>query len=350
MPHLLVTGGAGFIGGHTAARLLSRGWRVTIYDNFSRVGAEFKVDWLRGQASGDQLQVIKADVRDYDTLAPAVAGADAILHAAGQTAVTTSVSSPRKDFEDNALGTFNVLEAARASLSANHNPIIIYTSTNKVYGGMEEVGVVLRDDHYTYADLLQGVPESQPLDFHSPYGCSKGTGDQYMRDYARIYGMRTVVFRQSCIYGTWQFGTEDQGWLAHFVIAALLDHPLTIYGDGKQVRDVLFISDLVDAYEAVIERPELAAGQIFNIGGGVENAISLLDLIGMLEQLRGRPMEVSYDGWRPGDQRVYISDVSKMQRTFGWSPQIDVQTGVQRLYDWAQSSKDMLVTVRSAIK
>jgi CDP-paratose 2-epimerase len=347
MPHLLVTGGAGFIGGHTAARFLARGWRVTIYDNFSRVGSEFKVAWLRSPASGDQLTVIRADVRDYDALVPAAAGADAILHAAGQTAVTTSVTSPRKDFEDNALGTFNVLEAARAS---DHNPVIIYTSTNKVYGGMEQVGVVLKDDHYTYAQLPQGVSETQPLDFHSPYGCSKGTGDQYMRDYARIYGMRTVVFRQSCIYGTWQFGTEDQGWLAHFVIAALLDHPLTIYGDGKQVRDVLFISDLLDAYEAVIDRPEAAAGQIFNIGGGAENAISLLDLIGMLDQLRGRPMEVRYDDWRPGDQRVYVSDVSKARTTLGWSPQIDVQTGVQRLYDWAQASRDMLVTVRSAVR
>jgi CDP-paratose 2-epimerase len=349
MPHLLVTGGAGFIGSHTARRFLERGWRVTIYDNLSRVGSEYALDWLRSQPASVNLSFIEADVRDYDRLAPVVAQADAILHAAGQTAVTTSVIKPRFDFEANALGTFNVVEAARESLRPDHNPVIIYTSTNKVYGGMEETGVILKKDHYGYTDLPQGVSESQPLDFHSPYGCSKGTGDQYMRDYARIYGLRTVVFRQSCIYGVWQFGTEDQGWLAHFTIAALLDLPLTIYGDGKQVRDVLYIDDLVDAYEAVIARADEVAGQIFNIGGGVQRAISLLDLIEMLEAMRGRPMQIAYDQWRPGDQRVYISDIRKASSLLGWQPRVDVQDGVRRLYEWAQEHRKLLLSVRERV-
>lgn len=347
MPHLLVTGGAGFIGSHTARRYLDRGWQVTIYDNMSRAGADRKLDWLRSHPAGANLSVIEADIRAYESLAPHVARADAVLHAAGQTAVTTSVDDPRHDFDINALGTFNVLEAARESQTPAHNPILIYTSTNKVYGGMEDVRIELRDDHYRYADHPGGMDESQPLDFHSPYGCSKGTGDQYFRDYARIYGLRTVVFRQSCIYGVWQFGTEDQGWLAHFTIAGVLDMPLTIYGDGKQVRDVLYIADLVDAFEAAISRGDQIAGSIFNIGGGPERAISLLDLIAMLEDFRGRPMQVAYDDWRPGDQRVYVSDVSRARQVLGWSPQVGVSDGVRRLFDWAHEHKSLLLDVRS---
>lgn len=347
MPHLLITGGAGFIGSHAARRSLDRGWQVVVYDNMKRVGAEHSLDWLRSHPASENLSIVEADVRDYETLAPQVARADAVLHAAGQTAVTTSVDNPREDFESNALGTFNVLEAARESQSDDHNPVILYTSTNKVYGGMEEVGITLKDDHYAYVDFPQGISEAQPLDFHSPYGCSKGTGDQYIRDYARIYSLRTVVFRQSCIYGVWQFGTEDQGWLAHFTIAAVLDMPLTIYGDGKQVRDVLYIDDLVDLFEAAISQGDRAAGQVFNIGGGPERVISLLDLIAMLETLRGRPMTVSYDEWRPGDQRVYVSDVGKAGAVLGWSPRVGVQTGVTRLYDWARESKGLLAEIRS---
>ncbi|GAB4473942.1 MAG: GDP-mannose 4,6-dehydratase [Anaerolineae bacterium] len=349
MPHLLVTGGAGFIGSHTVRRYLDKGWQVTVYDNMSRPGAEHSLDWLRSHPASDRLSIIEGDVREYDRLAPYAAAADAILHAAGQTAVTTSVRSPRADFEANALGTFNVLEAARAALAAGRTPAVIYTSTNKVYGGMEDVGVVLKDDHYAYADLPDGAPETQPLDFHSPYGCSKGTGDQYVRDYARIYGMDTVVFRQSCIYGTWQFGTEDQGWLAHFTIAAVLDLPLTIYGDGKQVRDVLYIDDLVNAFEAVFANPARVSGQIFNIGGGPTRAISLLDLIAMLEKLRGAPMRVSYSDWRPGDQRVFISDTRKAGRALGWQPSVPVSEGVRRLYQWATEHRDLLVSIRAKL-
>ena len=346
MQHLLVTGGAGFIGSHTARRFLDRGWRVTVYDNLSRVGSEVALDWLHAHPNSAALYVVVGDVCDYGALAPVVAQADAILHAAGQTAVTTSVSDPRPDFEANARGAFNLLEAARAS---DRNPVVIYTSTNKVYGGMESVGVALDGAHYRYISLPDGVPETQPLDFHSPYGCSKGAADQYTRDYARIYGLRTVVFRQSCIYGTWQFGTEDQGWLAHFAIAALLDIPLTIYGDGKQVRDALFIDDLVSAFELAIDHGDQIAGEIFNVGGGPENTLSLLDLVGMLEQMRGKPIPLSYDEWRPGDQRVYVSDTSKIKKTLGWSPTVPVEKGVKRLYDWANQNRETLIRVRARV-
>jgi len=349
MPHLLVTGGAGFIGSHTVRRFLDRGWSVTALDNLSRVGSDFNLGWIRSHPGSDRLTFVQADVRDYEALAPWVARADVVLHAAGQTAVTSSVADPRHDLEANVLGTFNVLEAARQSRTQTQNPLLIYTSTNKVYGGMEDVGVKLVDRRYRYTDLPDGVAESQLLDFHSPYGCSKGAGDQYMRDYARIYGLRTVVFRQSCIYGTWQFGIEDQGWVAHFTISAVLDQPLTIYGDGMQVRDVLYIDDLLDAYEAVIAKPEVATGQIFNIGGGVERAISLLDLVKMLEALRGSPMQIAYDGWRPGDQRVYVSHIGKAERLLGWRPRVTAEEGVRRLYGWAQGHRDLLIAARTQL-
>ena len=347
MPHLLVTGGAGFIGSHTLRRYLDQGWRATVYDNMSRVGSHLTIDWLRSHPNSENLTIIEADVRDYEGLRQPVAEADVILHAAGQTAVTTSVMEPRSDFEINALGTLNVLEAARESKTDTHNPFIIYTSTNKVYGEMEGVAIKLDGSRYQYVDYPQGIPEAQPLDFHSPYGCSKGTGDQYVRDYSRIYGLKTVVFRQSCIYGVWQFGREDQGWLAHFTIAGVLDSPLTIFGDGKQVRDVLYIDDLVNAFSAAIERKDTVSGQIFNIGGGADKAISLLELISMIEGFRGEKMSVSYDEWRPGDQRVFVSDISKAKSLLDWSPQVEVEAGVRRLYDWVQASPELLDEVRA---
>jgi len=349
MPTIMITGGAGFIGSHTARRLLDKGWSVIVYDNMSRTGSEFALGWLQSHPNAGNLTFIEADVRDYTALVEPSSRADVVLHAAGQTAVTTSVANPRHDFEANALGTFNVLEAIRQTKTEKHNPIVIYTSTNKVYGGMESVGVELVDEHYQYKTLVDGVPETLPVDFHSPYGCSKGTGDQYMLDYARIYGLRTVVFRQSCIYGVWQFGTEDQGWLAHFTIAALLDEPLFIYGDGKQVRDVLYIDDLVNAYEAAVANIDKASGQAFNIGGGNSRAISLLDLIALLEELRGSPMNITYDDWRPGDQRVYVSDVSKARNLLGWQPTVPVARGVRTLYSWANENRSKLDAVRERL-
>ena len=337
MKRALVTGGAGFIGCNLAHRLLDMGLAVTIYDNLSRRGAQSNLDWLASVHGAGSFTWIRADVRDDARLAQAARGQDVIYHLAGQVAVTTSVINPRDDFENNALGTFNALEAARA---AGRNPIFIYASTNKVYGEMEDVVVQEEATRYRYRDLPLGIPEAQPLDFHSPYGCSKGCGDQYVRDYARIYGLRTVVMRQSCIYGTRQFGIEDQGWIAWFIIAAVTGKPITIYGDGKQVRDILFVTDLLDAYQAAIDKIDVAAGQVYNLGGGPENTLSVwVELGPMLEKLLGRKVQVSQGDWRPGDQRICIMDTRKAQRELGWRPKVSVAEGVRKLYEWVVQNK-----------
>lgn len=337
--HYLITGGAGFIGSNYAARLLGRGERVTIYDNMRRSGAELNLRWLRENYGDSSFNLVVGDVRDAELIQQEAQSADVIIHLAGQVAVTTSVLNPRDDFDSNAIGTFNVLEAARLS---KHNPILIYASTNKVYGGMEDVGVVEEETRYRYADLAYGIPETYPLDFHSPYGCSKGCGDQYVRDYHRIYGLPTVVMRQSCIYGPRQFGIEDQGWLAWFVIAAITGKPITIYGNGKQVRDVLFIEDLLNAYDAAQIHIEQAAGKIYNIGGGINNTMSIwLEFRPMLEKLVGHPVEAQFGTWRPGDQRIYVSDIRKAQRELNWEPRVGVQEGLQRLADWVLSNRQL---------
>ena len=328
---ILITGGAGFIGCNSADHFLKQGHEVVLYDNLSRKGGPSNVEWLR-QHHGDRLRLIQADVRTYDPLAAAVAGTDVVLHLASQVAVTTSVENPREDFEINALGTFNVLEAVR-----QHAPeaAVLYASTNKVYGGMERVKVVTDHHRYGYADYTQGIPESYPLDFHSPYGCSKGTGDQYMIDYARIYGLKTLVFRQSCIYGRRQFGVEDQGWVAHFIIATVLNRPITIYGDGKQVRDLLHVSDLVKAYQKGIDQIETLKGDVFNIGGGPDNTLSIwTEFEPLLESLAHRPIAVTRHDWRPGDQRVFISDISKAASQLGWRPAVAPRDGIRDLYQW----------------
>jgi CDP-paratose 2-epimerase len=283
------------------------------------------------------LTFTRGDIRDFETLRDALpVDAERVYHMAGQVAVTTSVLDPRDDFENNALGTFNLLEAVRTTAP---QAIVFYASTNKVYGGMEEVATVEDKTRYRYRDLPFGIPESQLLDFHSPYGCSKGCGDQYVRDYARIYGMRTVVFRQSCIYGTRQFGVEDQGWVAHFCIAARLGWPVTIYGNGKQVRDVLWIDDLIAAYEAAAARIDLSAGQIYNIGGGPENTMSIWAEFGaILETLAGRSIPVTYADWRPGDQPVYVSDIRKAEQDLGWRPRVSLSEGIERLWRWIDAN------------
>ncbi|MCS7283516.1 MAG: GDP-mannose 4,6-dehydratase [Anaerolineae bacterium] len=333
--HYLITGGAGFIGINYAHRLICRGEEVTIYDNLSRPGVEKNLAWLRATHGECAFRFVTGDVRNFEQLRPFVQESDVVVHLAAQVAVTTSVMDPRTDFEVNALGTFNVLEAARL---AGHNPIVLYASTNKVYGGMEDAAVVEEPTRYRYRDLPLGVPETWPLDFHSPYGCSKGAGDQYVRDYFRIYGLPTVVFRQSCIYGPHQQGMEDQGWVAWFIIAALTGKPITIYGDGRQVRDVLYIDDLLDVYDAAIARIHIAAGQIYNIGGGPQNTLAIWAEFGpMLERLLGRPIPVSYANWRPGDQRVYISDIRKAGRDLDWAPKVGVEEGIRRLYEWVVS-------------
>lgn len=332
---IFITGGAGFIGSNSADYFLSQGHDVTVYDNLSRVGGPANLQWLR-QRHGERLTFVHGDVRDYEALCLAIGGADVALHLASQVAVTTSVQDPRDDFEINALGTFNVLEAVR-----HHAPqaAVLYASTNKVYGGMEEVGIIEKDGRYAYASFPHGIPESYPLDFHSPYGCSKGAGDQYMLDYARIYGLRTLVFRQSCIYGPRQFGVEDQGWVAHFVIAAAHERPITIYGDGRQVRDLLHVSDLIRAYELGIERIDALKGTAFNVGGGPANTLSVWSEFGpLLQSLAKRPLTVNYGDWRPGDQRVFIADIRKAHEQLGWQPAISPAEGIRALYHWVENN------------
>ncbi len=336
--HYLITGGAGFIGSNYADRLIGRGERVTIYDNLSRAGGPLNLSWLREKHGKQSFRVVIGDVRDAALLTSETRDVDAIVHLAGQVAVTTSTLHPREDFESNAVGTFNVLEAARLS---ELKPVVIYASTNKVYGGMEDVSILEQDTRYSYEDLDHGVPETFPLDFHSPYGCSKGAGDQYVRDYHRIYGLPTVVLRQSCIYGPRQFGIEDQGWLAWFTIAATLDRPITIYGDGKQVRDVLHVEDLMNAYDAALDKIEVTAGEVYNLGGGPDNTISVwIEFGDLLERLFDRELLVSWGDWRPGDQLVYVSDIRKAEYDMGWKPQIDVAEGVERLYRWIQDNRE----------
>ena len=340
---ILITGGAGFIGVNCAAYFSRRGDQVILFDNLSRRGAEQNASWLAEECS---CRLVRGDIRNVDELAQLFRQEgpfDLILHLAAQVAVTTSVANPREDFEINAWGTFNLLEAVRLF---NPRAVFIYASTNKVYGGMEDLRIGEVAGRYAYLDQPGGIEEMRPLDFHSPYGCSKGAADQYCRDYHRIYGLRTVVIRQSCIYGYHQFGIEDQGWVAWFCIAALLDRPITIYGDGKQVRDVLFVDDLVSLYDKAYQNIELTSGRIYNVGGGPEHTLSLHELLGQLEILKGGKIPVRYDDWRPGDQRVYVSNIQRAKAELGWTPQIPAMKGVARLYDWVGKNRDLFHEAR----
>jgi len=335
----LITGGAGFIGINYAARLLTRGDLVTIFDNLSRAGTSGNIAWLQEKFGKESFQLIIGDVRSPEALKDAVPSADLIVHLAAQVAVTSSVLDPRTDFEINAQGTLNVLEAARKSLK---NPPVLYASTNKVYGNLDDVKVAEGETSYYFPDHPEGIPETQTLDFHSPYGCSKGAGDQYVRDYHRIFGLPTVVFRQSCIYGPHQFGIEDQGWVAWFVIAAVTGKPITIYGDGKQVRDLLFVDDLLSAYDQAAANIDKTAGQIYNIGGGKDNTLSIWKEFGpLLEKELGKEIPVSREPWRPGDQRVFIADIRKATLDFGWKPEINVPAGIRQLFDWVHANREL---------
>jgi CDP-paratose 2-epimerase len=335
----IITGGAGFIGINMADYLASAGHNVVIIDNMSRKGAKENIDWILQKHPS--VRIVVADIsRDFDVLKSEINdGVDVVYHFAGQVAVTTSVVNPRLDFEINALGSFNVLEAARLAKSP---PVLFYSSTNKVYGGMEDVGVMDSGVAYAYENLPNGIHESNNLDFHSPYGCSKGAADQYFHDYARIYGLKTVVFRQSCIYGTRQFGIEDQGWVAWFTIAALLKKEITIYGDGKQVRDVLYVGDLIDAYELALENINVTAGKIYNVGGGPENSLSLLSLLRILEEQLMHVVPHQFSEWRPGDQKVYISNIDKALSDFGWKPRTTPEDGVKVLTQWVLDHRNLL--------
>jgi CDP-paratose 2-epimerase len=338
----LVTGGAGFIGSNYVERLLGRGEEVIVYDDLSRPGGVINLTWLRGLYGENSFRLVHGDVRDAELMNATVQEVDIIVHLASQVAVTTSVEHPREDFEINALGTFNVLEAARFS---RRNPVMLYASTNKVYGEMENTPLIELETRWDYADLPCGVPETQPLDFHSPYGCSKGAGDQYVRDYHRIYGLPTMVFRQGCIYGPRQFGIEDQGWVAWFVIAATVGRDITIYGDGKQVRDLCHVYDLLDAYDAAVEQIDQAAGQVYNIGGGRQNTLSIWVEFGkLLEELMETEMEVARNpDWRPGDQRVNYSNLAKAGRELNWTPKIGVREGIETLYEWVIENKSLFL-------
>jgi CDP-paratose 2-epimerase len=340
MPSVLITGGAGFIGVNTAVHFLTAGWKVMLLDNLSRKGTEKNLSWLN--KSHNNIAFYKVDIRDTEALNEVVKSTrpDLLIHLAAQVAVTTSYTNPREDFEINALGTFNIMESVR--LYSNET-FVLYASTNKVYGGMETVPVQLGERGYEFSEMPLGVNEEQPLDFHSPYGCSKGVADQYTIDYARIYGLQTCSFRQSCIYGIRQFGIEDQGWVAWFSIASLLGKQITLYGDGWQTRDVLNVQDLAKAYHAAwIKRDEIN-GQAFNIGGGKSNTLCLRDLLALLERQLGIKIIPNHGESRPGDQPVFICDISKAKKVLGWEPTISVENGVRDLIEWVKENRSLFV-------
>jgi len=333
----LVTGGAGFVGTNVADRLLRGGSRVRLFDNLSRPGVDRNVRWLKSRY-GAQVQLQFGDVRDIAALRTALRGVDRVFHFAAQVAVTTSLVDPMEDFDFNAKGTLSLLEAAR---SLDEPPSLLFTSTNKVYGDLGDVRLCRSNRRYVPASrrtATHGIGEGRALDFHSPYGCSKGAAEQYVLDYARTFRLPATVFRMSCIYGPHQFGTEDQGWVAHFAIQALNGRPLTLYGDGLQVRDVLFVDDLADAMILAHQQIERTAGRAFNIGGGPANTISLLELIDLLREIVGVPPVFTLEPWRTADQRYYVSDVRKFSSLTGWAPRTNVHDGVTRLMDWLRTA------------
>jgi CDP-paratose 2-epimerase len=345
---VLIFGGAGFIGSNWAHRLLANtDASVHVFDNLSRPGVEHNLRWLRqAPCASGRLKITHADVRDAQAVRKAVSSATEIYHFAAQVAVTTSISDPRSDFEVNAGGTVNILEAARCS---GTRPFLLFTSTNKVYGHISPPHFSPEPAVRHLGTQPNGIRESQPLDFYSPYGCSKGVADQYVHDYARIFGLPTVVFRMSCIAGPRQFGNEDQGWVAHFLYSALQGKEIFIYGDGRQVRDVLAVHDLLRAFEAVYERRETTAGQIYNVGGGAENAISLLGLLESIEKLLRKRVSYRFRPSRPGDQPIYITDFSKLREHVGWSPRTAVQQTIESIRDWWKQNKQLFAPVLAPV-
>lgn len=334
--HVLITGGAGFIGANLADRLAAEGHRVLVFDALTRPGVERNLAWLKARHPG-RVSHILADTRDEDAVTDAVKKAQAVFHFAAQVAVTTSLVDPMEDFEINVRGTLNLLEAIRRS----GRPIpLVFASTNKVYGDLADVPLEMADDAYRPTDgtlRSRGVPERRPLDFHTPYGCSKGAADQYVLDYARTFNLPACVMRMSCIYGQRQMGTEDQGWVAHFLIRAMSGEPITVYGDGRQVRDILYVSDAVDAYCAAWRQMDAAQGRAFNLGGGPANAVSLRLLIAHIEGLLGRPVPVTFEDWRSGDQRYYVSDCGLIRQRLKLAEPIPWRTGVAKLADWLRT-------------
>ncbi len=342
---ILVTGGAGFVGSHVCEFYANQGNEVICYDNLSRaellkrdLPLDYNWNFLKKFSN---VTLVRDDIRNLEGLTSVMEDVSLIIHTAAQTAVTTSVEDPRTDFEVNALGTFNVLEAARLS---NSDPTLIYCSTNKVYGeNVNGIPVKELKDRYDFSGekFQNGIPEEFPLDSsgHTPYGDSKLAGDQYFRDWQETYGLKTLVVRMSCIYGTRQFGVEDQGWVAHFVISSILGRPLTIYGDGKQVRDILFVTDLVRAFDLAQKKINKIKGQAFNIGGGKKTSISLLNLLEILKNLGATP-QCKFSDWRPSDQKVFIADISKAKKEFSWQPKISAEEGIKKIFEWVNENKD----------
>jgi CDP-paratose 2-epimerase len=334
--NILITGGLGFIGVNTAISLNNDGHNIFILDNISRKG---NIDNYNLLEKTMKFTFFNKDIRNFFSMEDVfkLNKFDSIIHLAGQVAVTTSVYNPREDFEINCLGTFNILECIRFYCP---EAILLYSSTNKVYGNFKSE-IKEEELRYSYGNKISGIDENQNLDFHSPYGCSKGSADQYVRDYNRIYGIKTVVLRQSCIYGPNQFGIEDQGWVSWFSIAAFFDKKFTIYGDGKQVRDVLHVYDLIDGYKALINNIDVCSGNIYNIGGGLDNTMSLLELINFIEIKLSKSLLYDYSDWRPGDQKIYISDISKITNDTGWAPKISSKNGVNMMIDWIKDNKEL---------
>lgn len=335
---VVITGGAGFIGCNLAESLLADGQEVIIIDNLSRRGVERNLDWLRARHGG-RMTAIVADIRAPAEIEPVIARAGAVFHFAAQTAVTTSLADPVTDFEINARGTLNVLEAVRKS--GRPTPVI-FSSTNKVYGGLDDLRIFERDGRYTPADsviLARGLSEDRKLDFCTPYGCSKGVADQYVLDYASAFGVPAAVLRMSCIYGPRQFGTEDQGWVAHFLIRALEGTPITLYGDGKQVRDVLHVRDAVSAYRAVLDAIDTVSGRAFNLGGGPANAVSLHMVLDEIAAITGQAVPVGHAPWREGDQLYFVADTGRLQTELGWRPTIGWREGLRDLAEWLEADR-----------
>jgi CDP-paratose 2-epimerase len=311
-----------------------------IYDNLFRDGVEENLQWLQKEY-GDKLIIQISDINETRILQQCVNNASEVFHLCAQVAVTSSVTNPVHDFNVNLSGTFHLMEAIRKS---KHQPPLIFTSTNKVYGNLQDVKMVEEDTRYYPADAKMkkyGINEKIPLDFHSPYGCSKGAADQYILDYSRTYGLKTVVFRMSCIYGPHQFGTEDQGWVAHFLISALEDKPVTIYGNGKQVRDILFVEDLIDAFMMAHKNIDKLAGEVFNIGGGTENTVSLLEILDIIRDKAGKEMDISFEDWRTGDQFYYVSNTDKFKAATGWKPKYNIEKGVENLLRWLCENRNI---------
>lgn len=337
----LITGGAGFIGSNLAKYLLDRNEEVIVFDNLSRKGTELNIRHLK-KSYKNNLEFVQSDIRDISSLKKSMLYADVVFHLAGHVSITGSIENPREDFEVNVVGSLNILESARAMKKP---PILIYSSTNKVYGNLLSLPMVEKDTRYEFIDPkdVNGVTEFSQLDFYTPYGCSKGSADQYFVDYSRVFNLPTIVFRQSCIYGPHQLGVEDQGWVAWFLIASELGLPINIYGNGKQVRDILFVDDLIGAYMKAIEKIKITRGQVYNIGGGKDLTYSIWrEFQDKIKLFIKKDPGVNFFDWRPGDQKIFYSNNSKLLRDINWKPTTTSEVGLEKLYSWIRNNKDYL--------